>query len=177
VLQEPRVQLKDGLDCTKKEPTSVPNDAGAVYYRFIPPQVGKAGAELKGNEINAFTGHKLLDVVNERLGHRRHGRRGRKPLAPVNPQVPQHASHRLQGRHVDVEVHPVDRLVLEHHMVTQYVRRRSCYRHCGLRSSTGPRTHRASSSHTQGMSLQARPESTHIDRNPQLLGIRYTSSV
>jgi hypothetical protein len=49
VLQEPRVQLKDGLDCTKKEPTSV----GAVYYRFIPLQVGKAGAELKGTMSEA----------------------------------------------------------------------------------------------------------------------------
>src|SRR5215467_7378248 len=103
-------------------------------------------ALLKENEINAFTGHELLNVVNKRLGHRRHGRRGGKPLTLMNPQVPQHASHRLQGRHVDVEIHPVDRLVLKHHMISQYVRDRSCYRHCGLRSSTGPRTHRASSS-------------------------------
>ena len=40
------------------------------------------------------------------------------------------------------------------------IKDRSCYAHRGLRSSTGPRTHRASSSHIQGMSLQARPEST-----------------
>lgn len=129
-------------------------------------------ALLKGNEIDPFAHDKLLDVTNERFGHRRDSRCGGKPLASMNPQVPQHASHRLQGGHINVEVHPVDRLVLKHHMITQYVRHGSCYRHRGLRSSTGPRTHRASSSHIQGMSLQARPESTHIDRYPQLLRLR-----
>jgi hypothetical protein len=32
--------------------------------------------------------------------------------AMVNPQIPHHGSHRLQVGHVDVEVHPVDRLVI-----------------------------------------------------------------
>src|SRR5262249_44535110 len=45
-------------------------------------------------------------------------------------------------------------------MITYYVRHGTCYRHRGLPSSTGPRTHRASSSYIQGMSLEARPEST-----------------
>src|SRR5262245_28796389 len=60
----------------------------------------------------------LFNVVNERLSHRCDGRRGGKPLAPVYPQVFHHAAYRLQGRHVDVEIHPVDRLVLKHHMIT-----------------------------------------------------------
>src|SRR5215510_13143654 len=63
----------------------------------------------------------------------------------------------------------VNRLVLKHHMIDQHVRHGSCYGHRRLRSSTGLRTHRASSSYNQGMSLQARPESTYINRNPQLL--------
>src|SRR5262249_27413569 len=114
----------------------------------------------KGNEIKTFAGDELFNVVNECLRHRCDGRCGGKALAPVNPQVSHHAACRLQGRHVDVEIHPVDRLVLKHHMITYYVRHGSWYRHCGLRSSTGPRTHRASSSYIQGMSLEARPEST-----------------
>src|SRR5690349_2048941 len=61
---------------------------------------------------------------------------------------------------VGFEIHPVDRLVLKHHMITYYVRHGTCYRHRRLRSSTGPRTHRVSSSYIQGMSLEARPEST-----------------
>src|SRR5215467_15330674 len=134
-------------------------------------------ALLKANEINAFPGHDLLDVTNEGLRHRRYCRGGGKPLAPVNPQVPQHTSHRLQVRHVDIEVHAVDRLVLKHHMIDQHVSHGSCYGHRGLRSSTGPRTHRASSSYNQGMSLQARPEPIDINRYPQLFGYGYTSSV
>src|SRR5215475_4520198 len=123
-----------------------------------------APALLEGNEINTFASDELLNVANERLSHRRDGRRGGKPLAPVNPKVSHHAAYRLQGRHVDVEIHPVNRLVLKHHMITYYVRNATCYRHRGLRSSTGPRTHRASSSYIQGMSLEARPESTGDDR-------------
>src|SRR5215467_2998215 len=57
-------------------------------------------------------------------------------------------------------------------MITQHVRHGSCYRHRGLRSSTGPRTHRASSSYIQGMSLQARPESIHIDRVSPIFSAR-----
>src|SRR5215470_1467281 len=117
-------------------------------------------ALLEGNEINTFASDELLNVANERLSHRRDGRRGGKPLALVNPRVSHHAAYRLQGRHVDVEIHPVDRLVVKHHMITYYVRHGTRYRHRGLRSSTGPRTHRASSSYIQGMSLEARPEST-----------------
>jgi hypothetical protein len=41
-------------------------------------------ALLKRNQINAFAGHELLDVANERLSHRRHGRRRSKSLAPVD---------------------------------------------------------------------------------------------
>src|SRR5262249_3632066 len=125
-------------------------------------------ALLKPNESNPSEGHKLLDVANEPLRHRRYCRGGSKPLAPVNPQVPQNTTHRLQVRHVDIEVHAVDRLVLKHHMIDQHVRHGSCYGHRRLRSSTGLRTHRASSSYNQGMSLQARPESTHSNPNPQL---------
>src|SRR5262245_57514429 len=83
----------------------------------------------------------------------------------MHSQVPQHTSDGLQVRDIDVEVHAVDRLVLKHNMIGQHVRRGSCYGHRGLRSSTGPRTHRASSSYNQGMSLQARPGSTQI--NPE----------
>ena len=96
--------------------------------------------------INALVVDKLRDVANERFRHRHHRRRRRKTLAPMNPQVAHHSADRLQMRDIDIQVHPVDRLDLQYHMVTQDFRHRSCYAHCGLRSSTGPRTHRASSS-------------------------------
>src|SRR5262245_30319118 len=120
---------------------------------------------LESNEIDAFGSDELLDIANKGPGHRRHRRRRCKPLAMVNPQIPHRGSHRLQVGHINVEIHAVDRLVLKNHMITQHIRHGSCYPHRGLRSSTGPRTHRALSSHTQGMSLQARPGSTQI--NPE----------
>jgi hypothetical protein len=120
---------------------------------------------LERNEINAFSSDELLDIANKGFAHRRHRCRRRKPLAMVNPQIPHRGAHRLQVGHINVEIHAVDRLVLKHYMITQHISHGSCYPHRGLRSSTGPRTHRALSSHTQGMSLQARPGSTQI--NPQ----------
>src|SRR5262245_14086116 len=124
-----------------------------------------ARALLESNEIDAFGSDELLDIANKGPGHRRHRRRRCKPLAMVNPQIPHRGSHRLQVGHINVEIHAVDRLVLKNHMITQHIRHGSCYPHRGLRSSTGPRTHRALSSHTQRMSLQARPGSTQI--NPE----------
>jgi hypothetical protein len=129
---------------------------------------------LEAHQIDALAVDERLDVANERLGHRRHRRRRGKSLAPMLAQEPHDAPYRLQQRHVDVEVHPVDPLELQNHVITQDVRHRSCYRHRGLRSSTGPRAHRASSSYIQGMSLQARPESTLIRDNPPVLGSRRT---
>src|ERR1700730_622080 len=127
---------------------------------------------LEANQINALVVDELIDVANERFRHRCHRRRRRKTLAAMNPQVAHHGSHRLQMRDVDIQIHPVDRLDLQLHMLTQDFRHRSRYVHRGLRSSTGPRTHRAASSYNQGTSLQARPESTYTTR-----ASRYTSSV
>jgi hypothetical protein len=124
-------------------------------------------ALLKGNEINDFAISELLDVANERPSSVPPSS-WRQTAGPVDPQISQHASYGLQVWHIDVEVHPVDRLVLKHNMLDQRVRHGSCYPHRGLRSSTGPRTHRASSSYIQGMSLQVRPESTQIERKSSL---------
>src|SRR5262245_41485050 len=121
---------------------------------------------LEAHQIDALLRRELLDVADECLGHRSQ-RGGRcKGLAPVLAQVVDNASHSLQQLHIDVEVHPVDALEFQGHVITQDVGHRSCYGHRGLRSSTGPQTHRASSSYIQGMSLKARPESTATPRNP-----------
>jgi hypothetical protein len=181
-LHDPRI----GRASTRAAAAHRPHDAcfllrlAGIQHAFALPELPQvllcdvvlALTLLEGNEINAFGGNELLDVANERLGHRRHRCRRGKPLAPMNPQIAHHGPHRLQVWHINVEVHPVDRLVLKHHVVTQHVRRGSCYAHRGLRSSTGPRTHRASSSHNSGHVPEARPESTHIDRKSTVDGIR-----
>src|SRR4051812_16632627 len=78
----------------------------------------------------------------------------------MDVKISDHCPRRLQVGHVDIQVHSIDRFELQHDVVTQYIRHRSCYAHCGLRSSRGLATHRASSSHDQASSLPARPEST-----------------
>ena len=121
---------------------------------------------LEAHQIDAVAINELLDAADERLGHRRHGRCRGIGLLAMLAQVPDDPAHALQDRDVDVEVHPVDPLQFEGDVVAQDVSHRSCYGHRGLRSSTGPRTHRASRSYIQGMLLKARPESTVFARNP-----------
>ena len=65
------------------------------------------------------------------LGQRR-GRGDRQPQLPVH--VAHQAGRVLQSRHVDVQIHPVDAIHLEHHMLGQDIADRSRYGHDGLRS-------------------------------------------
>jgi hypothetical protein len=59
----------------------------------------------------------------------------------MNPQVPDHAPNRLQLWHINVEVHPVDRFVLKHQMITQHVATDRAKFIAAPVASTGPRTH------------------------------------
>ena len=105
---------------------------------------------LEAHQINAVAIDELLDAAQERLGHRRNGRRRGIGLLAMLAQVPDDPAHALQEWDVQIEIHPVDPLQLEGHMIAQDVSHRSCYGHRGLRSSTGPRTHRASRSYNPG---------------------------
>jgi hypothetical protein len=73
VLQELRVQLLNGLDCTKETPTSVPTTPGHCSPSFHPPQVGNAGGQLLSKSWGqgpSLSGHQLVDL--ERLVARLH---------------------------------------------------------------------------------------------------------
>jgi hypothetical protein len=62
VLQEPRVQLRNGLDGTKETPTSVPTTPEQYSCPvFHPLQVGKAGGKLRGNGLTRLGGASPLD--------------------------------------------------------------------------------------------------------------------
>ena len=61
------------------------------------------------------------DRGHERLAHRRHQRRGRDRIAPVTGQEAHDLTDPLQLRDVDIEVEPVNRLDLEHHMLGQHI--------------------------------------------------------
>jgi len=73
----------------------------------------------KAHQVNPAVGHEMLDGPHEGRGLRCHCRRRGETLAEVAAQVPHHAAHALQLRHVDVEVHPVDALALEHDVLAQ----------------------------------------------------------
>src|ERR1700712_1005784 len=60
-----------------------------------------------------------------------------KTLPVMDVKISDHGPRRLQVGHVDIQVHSIDGFELQHDVVAQYVRHRSCYAHCGLRSSTG----------------------------------------
>src|SRR3954470_21476224 len=132
------------------EHTLAPVEAPQVLLRDIV----LALALGKGNKVDPFVRDELLDVADERLAHRHHRGRGGKALAAMDVKISDHGTRRLQVGHVDIQVHSIDGFELQHDVVTQYIRHRSCYAHCGLRSSTGLATHRASSSHDQGIVLR-----------------------
>ena len=71
------------------------------------------------HQIDAFVLDELLDATNERLGHRRHRVRRGEPLTPVLAQISDRGPDRLQVRHIDVEIHPVDGLDLQFDVITQ----------------------------------------------------------
>jgi hypothetical protein len=54
---------------------------------------------------------------DEVLAHRRHQRRGRDLETPMPGQKPDDLSDTLQLRDIDVQVHPVDGLDFEHHVL------------------------------------------------------------
>jgi hypothetical protein len=65
----------------------------------------------------------------------RRGRRDRQPQLPVHE--PHQPGRVLQLRHEHVEIHPIDALDLEHHMIVEDIGHTARYRHHGLRSDGG----------------------------------------
>src|SRR5258708_7189495 len=127
---------------------------GALLLRFANKDdtfvLSKSGAPLVGDIVFALPfcerDHRNLivlgisldgfhEMTGDRLDHR--GRSHR--MSAVNAYELQNPFHRLQHRHVDVEVHPVDAFQFEHYMVTQYFRH--ALRCSGFRLPTWFATH------------------------------------
>jgi hypothetical protein len=73
--------------------------------------------------------HRRAEAVTDR--RQRRGRGDRQPqLAVHEPHQPRRV---LQLRHVDVEIHPINALHLEHHMIVEDISHAARYRHHGLR--------------------------------------------
>jgi hypothetical protein len=72
VLQEPRVQLSNGLDSTKDKPTSVPTTPKQSSAAFHPLQVGNAGGELSRNSGGDLLENDIVTKATDaacELGH------------------------------------------------------------------------------------------------------------
>jgi hypothetical protein len=87
-----------------------------------------SGQVLMHDVVLALTLHKIdqrhsvrtgvaADPLNEVLAHRRHQRGGRDLKPPLPGQEPDDLSDALQLRDIDVQIHPVEGLDLEHHVL------------------------------------------------------------
>ena len=113
--------------------------------------------------IASEAAHRRTEAVTDR--RQRRGRGDRQPqLAVHEPHQPRRVP---QLRHVHVEIHPIDALHLEHHMIGQDIRHTARYRHHGLRSDGDLKAnHTATSGSYTGparrsRSTSRRPEPTH----------------
>jgi hypothetical protein len=73
------------------------------------------------HQVQPAGGDEMADVRGERRRHRRHQRRGSEPGAPVPDEERGDPRAVLQPRLIQAEVHPVDRLDLEQHVVSQHI--------------------------------------------------------
>jgi len=71
------------------------------------------------HQLQAVSGDEVVDVGDERLGHRIHQRRGCVLVAAVTDEEPSRPTAVGQPGHPDVEVHPIDALHLEGHMISK----------------------------------------------------------
>ena len=103
----PAPDVQDPLLC--REPGQVP--LGEVVLAFL--------AEV--HQVQAVRLSEVVDVRDEGLGHRIHQRGRGELITPVPDEEDRHPAAVLQPGLIDVEVHPVDALDLQHHVIGQDV--------------------------------------------------------
>jgi len=109
-------------------------DAGQVrgHHVVLPLPGGE------GEERNLLPGCEGLDRPDEGLADRVHQSRGGDRVPAVVPEEPDHPALRLELGDVHVEVHPVDALHFQGHVVAEDLRHGSWYTYGWLRSFGGP---------------------------------------
>jgi hypothetical protein len=91
----------------------------------------------KADQFQAAGGDEAVDVSDERLGHRVHQRGRGVVVAAVADEEALHPTAVGQPGLPHIQVHPVDRLHLEHHMIVEDIGDAARYGHPGLRSTGG----------------------------------------
>jgi hypothetical protein len=136
--------------------------------RQHPVRAGEVGQHPLGDLVLALAfpevhqlqpagGDEVADVRDERLAHRIHQRGGGIHVAAVAGEEPRHPAAIGQPGLPDVQVHPVDALSLEGHVIRKDIGQGARYRHGKLRSGTGCKAtyrHQAVIDATQRVSVQ-----------------------
>jgi hypothetical protein len=104
-------------------------------------QVVLALALGEGHQFQAARGDEPVDVGDKVLGHRVHQRRRDIVVATVAHEEARHATPVGQPRLPHVEVHPIDGLHLEDHVLVEDIGDTARYGHHGLRSTGGQQAH------------------------------------
>src|SRR5215218_3035603 len=89
------------------------------------------------HQLQPARGDEAVDVGDERLGHRIHQRRRGVVVAAVADEEALHPAAVGQSGLPHVEIHPVDALQLEDHMLVEDISDAARYRHDWLRSTGG----------------------------------------
>ena len=84
---------------------------------------------LKRDQGNAMAFSEALYRSDKCRGHRFEQHGGCKPMSKVKAQIVRDPFGRLQSRHVEIQIHPVDSLDFQNHMLLQDLRHALCYRH------------------------------------------------
>ena len=78
-------------------------------------------ALLEGDQVDPLGLAETLDGLDEVLGDRVHEGRGGEGVAEMAPEVPHDARLVLEFWHVEVQIHPVDGLDFQGHVVAQHI--------------------------------------------------------
>ena len=105
---------------------------------------------LEGHEVDPFRDDKALDGVDELLRHRRHHHRRRDARPQLRLHEPDEPSARLQRGHVRIQIHPVDGLQLEGHVIREDLGDAFGYHDGGAPGERGPCGHRPDRVHYLG---------------------------
>ena len=99
-------------------------------------------ALLERHQIDPFRVDEALDGVDELLTHRRHHHRRRDARPQLRLHEPDEPSARLQRGDVRIQIHPVDGLQLEGHVIRQDLSDVFAYHDGGAPGERGPCGHR-----------------------------------
>ena len=96
---------------------------------------------LEGNDRDLVLLEEVIDLAQERLGHDSHQRRGSDGLAAMEPEEASGLFFGLQLGLVDVEVHAIDALDFQGHVLLEDSGKAARYTHGWLRSTSILRDH------------------------------------